>query len=91
MATSLLVLLRDELDFEHHVDYIHYNPVKHNYVNKPSDWKYSSFHRYVEQGTIPINWGASGISFPDGIGMLGNVGECRVTFFAAQKKLTRPT
>jgi putative transposase len=61
-------LLRDELDFEHHINYIHYNPVKHDYVNKPSDWKYSSFHRYVEQGTIPINWGASDISFPDGIG-----------------------
>ncbi|RKZ39192.1 MAG: hypothetical protein DRQ49_12240 [Gammaproteobacteria bacterium] len=28
-------LLRDELDFEHHINYIHYNPVKHDYVNKP--------------------------------------------------------
>jgi len=61
-------LLRDELDFEHHVNYIHYNPVKHGYVNKPSDWKYSSFHRYVKQSIIADNWGVSGISFPDGIG-----------------------
>jgi len=66
----------DELDFEHHVDYIHYNPVKHDYVNKPSDWKNSSFHRDVEQGTIPINCCASDIYFSDGI---ENVGKCRVT------------
>jgi len=61
-------LLRDELDFEHHVNYIHYNPVKHGYVNKPSDWQCSSFHRYVKQSIIPSNWGVSEISFPDGIG-----------------------
>jgi len=60
--------LRDELDFEQHVHYIHYNPVKHGYVHKPADWKYSSFHHYVKQGMIPHQWGESGISFPDGIG-----------------------
>ncbi len=30
-------LLRDEADYHHHVDYIHYNPVKHGYVKTPSD------------------------------------------------------
>jgi putative transposase len=61
-------VLRNEWDFEQHVDYIHYNPVKHGYVNKPADWKYSSFHHYVKQGMIPHQWGESDISFPDGVG-----------------------
>ena len=61
-------LLRDELDFAQHVDYIHYNPVKHGYVNKTSDWKYLSFHRYVKQGIISVDWGTSDISFLDRVG-----------------------
>jgi putative transposase len=61
-------LLRDELDFEQHVHYIHYNPVKHGYVNKPADWKYSSFHRYVKQGIISKKWGELEVLFHDEIG-----------------------
>jgi len=34
--------IRDESDFEKHADYIHYNPVKHSYVNRPIDWRYST-------------------------------------------------
>jgi putative transposase len=30
-------LIRDELDFEYHVNYIHYNPVKHGHVDHPVD------------------------------------------------------
>ncbi len=41
-------LIRDELDFERHVDYIHYNPVKHGYVTRPVDWQFSSIHRYIK-------------------------------------------
>src|SRR3974390_1446199 len=37
--------LRDEGDFERHVDYIHFNPVKHGYVTRVRDWPYSSFHQ----------------------------------------------
>ena len=37
-------VISDDLDFEHHVNYIHYNPVKHQYVKKPSDWRDSSIH-----------------------------------------------
>ena len=51
-------LIRDEQDLKHHVDYIHYNPVKHGYVNAPKDWAMSSFHRYVENGLYPIEWAA---------------------------------
>jgi putative transposase len=48
--------VRDERDFERHVDYIHYNPVKHGYVTKVLDWPHSSFHRYVRDGILPQDW-----------------------------------
>ena len=38
-------LIRDEIDYQRHVEYIHYNPVKHGYVDKPTDWKYSTIHQ----------------------------------------------
>ena len=41
--------LKNEEDFERHVDYIHYNPVKHDYVESPSQWKHSSIHRYIKE------------------------------------------
>lgn len=50
-------LIRDETDLSRHLDYIHYNPVKHGYVANVVDWPYSSFHRYVKAGTYPENWG----------------------------------
>ncbi|NET39732.1 MAG: hypothetical protein F6K19_48535 [Cyanothece sp. SIO1E1] len=49
--------IRDECDLRQHVDYIHYNPVKHRLVEAPHDWPYSSFHRYVAQGLYLENWG----------------------------------
>lgn len=48
--------IRDETDFRRHVDYIHYNPVKHGYVKQAVDWPYSTFHRYVRAGVYPENW-----------------------------------
>lgn len=50
--------IRDEADFKRHMDYIHYNPVKHGLVNSPNDWQYSSFHRYVKQGIYTKDWGS---------------------------------
>lgn len=61
-------LIRDELDYQQHVDYIHYNPVKHAYVQRPIDWPYSSFARYVEQGVYTEDWGAAEIVLPEGVG-----------------------
>jgi putative transposase len=49
--------MRDETDFERHVDYIHYNPVKHQLCSRVSDWPYSSFHSYVRAGLLPRDWG----------------------------------
>ena len=61
--------IRDERDFAQHVDYIHFNPVSHGLVMAPKDWKYSSFHRYVQDGSYPIDWGAGcDVQFPPNIG-----------------------
>ena len=61
--------IRDERDFESHVDYIHYNPVKHGYAAVPASWHYSSFHRYVQDGLCPTTWGGGvEIRLPDGVG-----------------------
>jgi putative transposase len=48
--------LRDEEDYRRHMDYIHYNPVKHGHVNCVADWPHSTFHRYVEAGIYPNDW-----------------------------------
>jgi len=50
-------MIRDEDDFIKHVEYIHFNPVKHGLVNRVQDWPWSSFHRFVRQGTYPLDWG----------------------------------
>ncbi len=50
--------IRDESDLIRHVEYIHYNPVKHGLVNSPAAWPYSSFHRYVDQGIYHSDWGS---------------------------------
>ena len=48
--------LRDERDYRNHIDYIHYNPVKHGYCKSPKDWKYSSFNRFVNAGLYCPDW-----------------------------------
>jgi len=59
--------IRDEDDFRVHFDYIHYNPVKHGYVDRPHDWKWSSYHRYRKLGYYRDDWGSvRPRSFEDG-------------------------
>ncbi|MDA8164700.1 MAG: transposase [Desulfobacteraceae bacterium] len=55
--------LRGEDDFLRHVEYIHFNPVKHGLASSPIEWPYSSFHRYVEAGIYPTDWGQGDMSF----------------------------
>ena len=60
--------IRDEADLHRHLDYLHYNPVKHGLVANAADWPHSTFHRYVKQGLYPANWGENinselGLSF----------------------------
>ena len=49
--------LRDEVDVRHHLDYLHFNPVKHGLVAQVADWPWSSFHRYVAAGVYDPDWG----------------------------------
>ncbi|MNP17726.1 Transposase IS200 like protein [compost metagenome] len=49
--------IRDEEDLQQHVDYIHFNPVKHGHASSATDWPYSSIHRYIRMGLLPENWG----------------------------------
>jgi REP-associated tyrosine transposase len=49
--------IRDETDLARHIDYIHFNPVKHGLVSRTCDWPFSSFHRYVARELLPLDWG----------------------------------
>ena len=48
--------IRDDRDFEAHVNYVHINPVKHGYVKRAIDWPHSTIHRYVANGVLPPDW-----------------------------------
>ena len=50
--------LRDEEDWRNHMDYIHYNPVKHGLATRPGDWPWSSFGSAVAKGWYEASWGA---------------------------------
>jgi putative transposase len=63
-------MIRGARDYARHVDYIHFNPVKHGYVQRAADWPYSSIHRYIAAGTLTRDWGAGEV------GEDGRFGEC---------------
>ncbi len=48
--------IRDEEDLQRHVDYIHFNPVKHGHAVRAADWPHSSIHRYIRMGWMNENW-----------------------------------
>ena len=50
-------LIRDQEDYDRHLDYIHYNPVKHNFAISATDWEASSFVEFVNKGAYQIDWG----------------------------------
>ena len=52
-------VIRDEEDFERHLNYVHYNPVHHSYVDKPESWRHSSYMRWQNRGVYPEHWGWS--------------------------------
>lgn len=49
--------IRDENDLNIHLNYIHYNPEKHNFAKNVKDWEFSSFHKFVRQKMYNIDWG----------------------------------
>ncbi|MBN2103816.1 hypothetical protein JW835_07225 [bacterium] len=63
-------LISDEKNYQKHIEYIHYNPVKHGLVYAPYRWKYSSFHKYVQNGIYEHDWAShEKVSFDQSIGM----------------------
>ena len=58
--------IRNEEDFRRHLDYLHYNPVKHGLRERPLQWRHSSLHRYVAEGRYPADWAVSPLSGEDG-------------------------
>jgi putative transposase len=60
--------IRDDADLERHVNYIHFNPVKHGHVTRVIDWPHSSFHRYVERGLCAADWGGDMEAIPGAFG-----------------------
>ena len=52
--------VRDAADFARHVDYVHFNPVKHGLAAHAGDWPYSSFRRAVARGDYPTDWAHDG-------------------------------
>lgn len=59
--------IRGEDDYARHMDYIHYNPVKHGYAQSPADWPHSSFMKCVEKGWYSADW-ASGVDIDGAFG-----------------------
>ena len=49
-------LIRDEADFRAHMDYVHFNPVKHGLVKRVVEWPHSTFHRLVRLEVYPPDW-----------------------------------
>jgi len=60
--------LRDDKDYQGHLEYIHYNPVKHGLVDSPMEWQDSSFKQYVAFGLYQHNWGTGQLVLPDSVG-----------------------
>jgi putative transposase len=48
--------IRSDEDYARHIDYVHWNPVKHGLVRRVADWPCSSFHPYVDLGILLSNW-----------------------------------
>lgn len=53
--------VRDGQDLQNQIDYIHFNPVKHRLVGQVKHWPYSSFHRYVREGKLSLDWAGNSL------------------------------
>ncbi len=53
-------VIRNERDYAAHLDYVHYNPVRHGYAVRAVDWPFSTFRRCVERGIYAPDWGGVG-------------------------------
>jgi putative transposase len=57
--------IRDDRDYAAHLDYTHFNPVKHGLVEHPRDWPFSSFHRCAASGLYQTDWIGSGVDLAE--------------------------
>ena len=57
--------IRDDRDYAAHMDYVHFNPVKHGHIEHPADWPFSTFHRCVKLGLYPPTWCPASPEPPD--------------------------
>lgn len=57
--------IRDDGDYAAHMDYIHFNPVKHGVAGHPAAWPFSSFRRCVARGTYPEDWTVAEVGLAD--------------------------
>ncbi len=53
--------IRDDADYAAHVDYVHFNPVKHGLVAAPAAWPYSTFKSSAHRGLYPLDWTGNGV------------------------------
>jgi putative transposase len=57
--------IRDDRDYAAHMDYIHFNPVKHGLVSHVGDWPFSSFPRCVANGIYPRDWAETAVELAE--------------------------
>ncbi len=53
-------VIRNDEDYFAHMDYVHFNPVKHGYVENVADWPYSTYHRLASTSFYPPSWSWQG-------------------------------
>ena len=61
--------IQGESDLVAHIEYIHFNPVKHGLAARPRDWPHSSFHDWVSRGLYEANWASD--AAPEFAGIVG--------------------
>ena len=64
-------IIRDDEDMRRHLDYIHYNPVRHGLVDRPELWPHSSYHEWRKRNVYPPKWGWS---LPDSLTDVRQIG-----------------
>ena len=57
--------IRDDRDYTAHMDYTHFNPVKHGFVAQVADWPFSTFRHCVRLGLYPCAWQGDGDDVPE--------------------------
>ncbi|MCX7556247.1 transposase [Xanthomonadaceae bacterium JHOS43] len=50
-------IVRDENDFARHLDYLHFNPVKHGLAQHAGAWPWSSLAAWQSRGVYAPTWG----------------------------------